>query len=132
MEITQKQFESFVSQAIDNIPKIYQDKLDNVRFNIEEEPSAEQRRELGMRPCDALYGLYQGVPLPLRGGVKHSIVPDVITIFMHPMIKQFRDSETLKKQIYKTVWHEVAHYFGLGHDRIHRAESSLDHNSSNN
>lgn len=117
-------FESYVEQAIDSIPDVYKDKLENVVFKIEDEPSLEQRNSLGMRKCDALFGLYQGVPLTKRGGAVHSIAPDVITIFRHPMSDMHQDKSSLKAQIYKTVWHEVAHYYGLDHDRIHRLENN--------
>jgi len=130
MDISQDQFEVYMREAIDNIPKMYKDKLDNVAFKTETVPSKQQRKSLGLRPCDALYGLYEGVPLPQRGGTNHSILPDIITVFMHPMTEMHSNPIDLKKQIYKTVWHEVAHYFGLGHDRIHAVESSLDQDPS--
>ena len=125
MEITEAQFREYVGEAIKNIPEVYQEKLDNVRFIVEPQPSKQQRKDLGLRPCDALYGLYQGVPLTKRGGAVHSIVPDTISIFMYPMIEHATSVVALKKQIYKTVWHEVAHFFGLDHDRIHAVESTL-------
>jgi predicted Zn-dependent protease with MMP-like domain len=131
MNISQEQFESYVADAIDNIPKIYKDKLDNVAFKTELEPSSQQRTSLGLRPCDALYGLYEGVPLPSRSGGIHSIVPDIITVFMHPMVEMHNNPIILKKQIYQTIWHEVAHYFGLGHERIHAVESSLKQHPNN-
>jgi predicted Zn-dependent protease with MMP-like domain len=126
MELSEEQFTRYVEEAIDNIPDMYQEKLDNVRFIVEHQPSGSQRKALGLRPCDALYGLYEGVPLTQRHGAVHSIVPDTITIFMSPMMQHFKDQKALKKQIYKTVWHEVAHFFGLNHERIHAAESSLE------
>lgn len=115
-------FNALVSKAIDNIPKLYQEKLKNVVFNVEDEPSEQQRQKLGLRECDALFGLYEGVPLTSRGGAVHSIVPDVITIFRRPMIDIFPSEVALQNQIYETVWHEVAHYYGLNHDRIHKAK----------
>lgn len=111
-------FEKLVVQAIDNIPEQYQTKIKNVVFKIEEQPSIEQRRKLGLRDCDALFGLYEGVPLTKRNGAVHSIVPDVITIFSHPMTDIYTNEKDLKKQVFETVWHEVAHYFGLDHDMI--------------
>lgn len=125
MEIDQKTFEKFVSDAIENIPEPYKSKINNLNFKVEIEPSVEQRVRLGLRSCDALFGLYEGVPLPARGGAVHSIVPDIITIFINPMTSIFEDEETLKKQIFKTVWHEVAHYFGLNHEKIHKIENRL-------
>ncbi len=117
-------FESLVTLAIDNIPTQYQDKIKNVLFKVEDEPSEEQRAKLGLRKCDALFGLYEGVPLTSRNGAVHSIVPDVITIFKHPMMEMYVDEKSLTKQIYETVWHEVAHYFGLNHEMIHKAKRS--------
>lgn len=115
-------FEDLVSEAIDNIPAEYQEKIQNVLFKAEDEPSQAQRKRLGLRRCDALYGLYEGVPLTGRNGSVPSIVPDVITIFKHPMIDMHRSETDLKVQIYETVWHEVAHYFGLNHHAIHTAK----------
>jgi predicted Zn-dependent protease with MMP-like domain len=117
-------FENIVSDAIDNIPENYQLKLKDVVFKVEDKPTQKQRQKLGLRDCDALFGLYEGVPLTQRNGAVHAIVPDVITIFMYPMVDIFKDETALKKQVYETVWHEVAHYFGLDHRMIHRAKKS--------
>ena len=116
-------FEKLVSEAIDNIPDQYQSKLKNVLFKVELTPTPEQKTKLGLRDCDALFGLYEGVPLTKRNGAVHSIVPDVITVFMHPMVDIFRDELALKKQIFETIWHEVAHYFGLDHSQIYKAKN---------
>lgn len=118
-------FEKIVSKAIDNIPEPYDSKIAEINFVVENKTTPEQRKKLGLRKCDALFGLYEGVPLPSRNGAVFSKVPDVITIFMHPMIDMFPDKQALTKQIYETVWHEVAHFYGLNHDRIHKITSSI-------
>jgi predicted Zn-dependent protease with MMP-like domain len=117
-------FDQLVSNAIDHIPEQYKNRIDNVVFKTEDEPTQEQRKKLGLRDCDALFGLYEGVPLTKRNGAVYTIVPDVITIFKHPMIDIYNDENSLKNQIYKTVWHEVAHYFGLDHEQIHLASKN--------
>lgn len=114
-----------MSEAIDNVPEPYASRIENINFQSAEAPTDEQREQLGLRKCDALFGLYQGVPLPKRGGVEHTMVPDVITIFRHPMMDIHQSNEALKQQIFNTVWHEVAHYFGLDHAQIHALESKL-------
>ena len=125
MDIKKNEFEKLVSEAIDNIPEPYQSKIDGINFRVETAPTPEQRKKLGLRPCDALFGLYEGVPLPARGGAVHSIVPDIITIFTNPMTEMYTDDKSLRQQIFKTVWHEVAHYFGLNHHDIHKIESKI-------
>ncbi len=116
-------FESYVTQAIDEIPKKYQEKMKHVAILIEDEPTPQQKERLGLRHCDALFGLYEGVPLTKRGGAVLTISPDKITLFKHPMLELFPDATSLKTQIKETLWHEVAHFFGLNHEQIHRAKN---------
>lgn len=115
-------FEKYLTDAIDHIPKHYTEKMRHVAIIVENEPSPQQRAMLGLRSCDALFGLYEGVPLTKRGGNLLQIPPDVITIFKHPMIDIFTEPDALKKQIYETLWHETAHFFGLDHAQIHKAK----------
>jgi predicted Zn-dependent protease with MMP-like domain len=118
-------FEKTVEEAVNRIPEPFNNRIDNVQFQTVDEATEQQKLKLGLRACDALFGLYEGVPLPARGGSSHSIVPDVITIFRKPMVDMIPDTEELRKQIYKTVWHEVAHYFGLNHTRIYAIEKRI-------
>jgi predicted Zn-dependent protease with MMP-like domain len=115
------EFQNYVSEAIDHIPELYKDKMKHVAILVEDEPTPEQRKALGLRSCDALFGLYEGVPLTKRGGNILTIPPDRITIFKHPMLELYPAATELKKQIYRTLWHEVAHFFGLNHQQIHKA-----------
>ena len=118
MNIKNDDFERYVAEAIDEIPTHYQERMKHVAILVEDLPTDQQRKALGLRECDALFGLYEGVPLPQRGGRVLQIQPDVITIFRYPMTGLYADPEELKKQVFKTLWHEVAHYFGLNHDDI--------------
>lgn len=114
-----KEFEKLVKEAIDAVPEPYSERLGEINFVVEDSPSPEQRKRLGLRSCDALFGLYEGIPLTQRGGMLLAKVPDIITIFKHPMIEMFPTLPALRAQVHETVWHEVAHYYGLNHERIH-------------
>ncbi len=116
-------FSNYVSDAIDHIPKMYKEKMKHVAILVTDFPTNEQRTKLGLRSCDALFGLYEGIPLTRRGGITLQAPPDIITIFKHPMIDIFTDQKELKNQIYETLWHEVAHFFGLNHAQIHKAKN---------
>ena len=120
--ITTEQFEKYVTDAISAVPEPYQGQLQNIAFFVEDEPGIEQRQKLGLRPCQSLFGLYEGVPLPARNGNNTNLLPDRITIFRVPHEQSADTIEDLQKQIYNTVWHEVAHYFGLDHKRTHELE----------
>jgi len=121
LEISDKRFNDIVAEAIDAIPALYQRYLKNVAFIVEGEPTPEQMRQLNLYRGELLFGLYEGVPLPQRGGGT-KLLPDKITLFKNPALAVSRSEAELKKHVHHTVWHEVAHYYGLDHDRIHQLE----------
>ncbi len=122
VELTTDHFEKLVGKGIDAIPKKYFDKIQNVAFIVEDEPSLEQREKLKLACNQTLFGLYEGIPLTKRGAGYNLVLPDKITIFRLPILSVAETVEDVQKQVNKTIWHEVAHYFGLDHDRIHKLE----------
>jgi predicted Zn-dependent protease with MMP-like domain len=122
IEITNEQFDSLVETAIKSTPEPYGQKLNNIGFFVEDDPTPQQRKQLGLRPCQSLFGLYEGVPLPNRNGINGNLLPDKITIFRTPHLQFANTKNELIEQINRTVWHEIAHYFGLDHDRIYKIQ----------
>lgn len=120
--VSQKQFEDFVGEALDSLPKRYQDHLNNVVIMVEDDPSPEKRAKLNLRGGQSLYGLYEGIPLTQRGNNYSFVLPDKITIFKNPTEASVDSIDELKEHIRHTVWHEVAHFYGLDHIDIHARE----------
>jgi len=111
-------FEALVVEALEGIPEEFARYLENVTVLIEEEPSAELLRGVGLDPRrDTLYGLYQGTPLPGRTH-DFAALPDRITIFAGPLLRNCPTHAALRQQIRKTVMHEIAHFFGLDERRV--------------
>lgn len=123
--ISPQQFEELVGNAIDNLPAPYGDSLDNVVFVVEDEPSPQQRAQLKLRCNTLLFGLFEGIPKPQLQRVTTGMLPSKITIFRLPIHAVSPTLEHLIRQINRTVWHEVAHYYGLNHDRIHELERKI-------
>ena len=82
--MSDEEFGDYLSEAINAVPKPYSDRLQNVAFILEDDPSPEQRIKLNLYPNETLFGLYEGVPLPQRGGTL-KLLPDKITIFKNPL-----------------------------------------------
>lgn len=122
MQVSREEFEKYLQEAIEAIPPPYDSRLQNVAFILEDTPSQEQRVRLNLYPNETLFGLYEGVPLPARGGAL-KLLPDKITLFLEPLLTASVNKEDLRDKIGHTVWHEVAHYYGLDHKRIHELDS---------
>lgn len=122
INITDEQFESIIAQALDELPTKYTDHMNNVAIVYEDRPTQSQRKELKLHCDESLYGLYQGIPLTQRGLGYNLVLPDKITLFKESLLHNSSDQAELKANIKHTLWHEIAHHFGLGHDRIHQLE----------
>lgn len=116
------QFDQIISDAIDTMPKEHMDAVKNVAIVYADDPTPEQREELRLHHDQTLFGLYEGVPLAARQGMLNSFAPDKITIFKGPMMMTSNSLADLREQVRHTLWHELAHYFGLNHDQIHKLE----------
>jgi predicted Zn-dependent protease with MMP-like domain len=102
-----QRFESLVRDAIDLLPDQFQRRLENVEIVIEDSPEREP-----------LLGHYHGVPLTNRGSGYSGFLPDKITIYRLPLERRARSPEDLAEQVRVTVWHEIAHHFGIDDERL--------------
>jgi len=122
ISVSREIIEQIINNAIKHLPKPYVDHLENVAFIVEGEPTPDQRQKLKLRADQTLFGLYEGVPLSQRHGAT-KLLPDKITIFQKPLEAASNSLKELADRVSRTVWHEVAHYYGLDHDRIRELET---------
>jgi len=117
-ELSDNDFEQLIARAIDELPEKYTENLNNVAITYADMPDADQREKLRLNNHETLLGLYEGIPLTKRGGNYSMVLPDKITLFKLPILASTRDEKGLFDQIKHTLWHEIAHFYGLDHDRI--------------
>jgi predicted Zn-dependent protease with MMP-like domain len=119
---TDEEFDQIISEALDTLPQDYVKRMTNVAIVYADEPDEHQAQKLKLQCNQTLLGLYEGVPLPARGG-RTPILPDKITIFKVSLANFSEDLKDLKARVRHTLWHEMAHYFGLNHAQIHELEN---------
>lgn len=121
-EISDTEFEHLIAKAIDELPEHYAREMNNVAITWSEEPSTDQRVKMKLRAYQTLFGIYEGIPLTQRGAGYNLVLPDKITIFKNPILYASRSLDDLMANIKHTLWHEIAHHYGLNHERIHKIE----------
>ena len=120
--MTDEEFAELISRAIDELPQEYIKNLDNVSITYAEEPTSEQLQKQGVRHGSLLLGLYEGIPQTSRGAGYTFVLPDKITIFKKPLLQISHDRSDLFQQVKRTLWHEIAHHYGLDHVHIDKLE----------
>lgn len=116
-------FEKLVAAGIDGIPKEFSEKLNNVVITIADEPTNDQLGRGRVAPGSTLFGLYEGIPQNRRGAGYTLVLPDKITIFKNPIVAASAGKpERVKNIVRDTVWHEIAHHFGLGEQEVRERE----------
>jgi predicted Zn-dependent protease with MMP-like domain len=118
MELSDEAFDRLVTRAMDELPQEYIRGLENVVITYDDEPSDEQKIKMKLDHNHLLLGLYEGIPLTHRGNNYSFVLPDKITLFKNSILAVARTPEELFEQIKRTLWHEMAHYYGLSHARM--------------
>jgi predicted Zn-dependent protease with MMP-like domain len=111
-----REFDQLVERAFARIPPRFRKRLENVVLVVEREP-----------PRPGLLGLYHGRPLTERSVGESFRLPDQITIYQGPHERAARSPAHLEEMVYETVWHEIAHYFGMDEGEVRRAERRRRH-----
>jgi predicted Zn-dependent protease with MMP-like domain len=116
--LSDEEFDRLITRAMDELPQKYIEGLDNVAIVQADDPTPEQVIKMKLDNQHLLLGLYEGIPLTQRGGGYSFVLPDKITLFKHAIQTVSHDEHSLFEQIKRTLWHEIAHYYGLNHARM--------------
>jgi predicted Zn-dependent protease with MMP-like domain len=121
------EFDRLVAAAVERIPARFRKRMKNIAVMVEPEPSAGQLARGRVPHGGTLLGLYEGRPLTQRSVFEAFAMPDRITIFQGPHERLAHTPEHLAKMVEDTVWHEVAHYFGMSELQVRGAERKRRH-----
>jgi predicted Zn-dependent protease with MMP-like domain len=120
--ISDEQFDQLITRAMDELPQRYIRGLDNVAIVYADDPTPEQKEKMHLDNNHLLLGLYEGIPMTKRGAGYTFVLPDKITLFKRQIMAVSSSEATLFEQIKRTLWHEIAHFYGLNHADMDRLQ----------
>lgn len=108
-----------VARVLASLPAKWQPYLENVVVDVEEEPDVETLRRMDfseekIADGESLYGLFHPMDLPSQYAgdvIDLAGLPHRIIIYKRPLEEDFPDARLLRREIRKTVIHELAHHF---------------------
>ena len=120
MRISKEKFEDLVEEALDSLPRNIQEKINNVAIFVEDYPTKQQLKSLGVSRNHTLFGLFEGYARARKLNFG-PVLPDRITIFRQAICKNSNSFEEAKQRVVNTVKHEIAHHFGANEEKARRA-----------
>ena len=109
VEMSEERFGELVDAALDLIPERLASMVQNCVVVIEDRAP---------EPDVDLLGYYDGIPLSERDSWYSGVLPDRIVIFRDAILDICADENEVVEEVRITVWHEVAHYFGIDDERL--------------
>lgn len=137
--MTLEEFEQLVGREFPlAVPEKFHHLIKNVAFLVEDEPDEAARKENNLHEHETLLGLYKGVPYTERGDLYGvgATLPDTITLYRLPIEEEattarrrlaVTQKEAVAQVIRETIWHEVAHHFGMDEHTVRGREHQRDH-----
>lgn len=114
-----KFFDKHLEAVLTKMPARVHELLDEVPLIVEDYPSAEIRRQMGVRGRRSLCGLYTGIPLIHRRVEQSGVLPDAIHVFREGVLSMATTRQgkinvaELRRQIRITILHELGHHHGM-------------------
>ena len=116
--IRNSQFERWVDEAIEALPPQLRERIENLAVQIQPRATRAQRKRWDIPAAEEPLGFYDGIPLSARTSDYGLVPPDIIYIFTEPIREMCATEAALREETRRTVWHEIAHYFGIDDERL--------------
>lgn len=108
-----QKIDAYVDEALRQLPGWVHEKMTNIEILLVDDPHEVEEAEY-----EDLLGLYLGSPLTERDANHVGDLPDVIYIFRRPHLELGLTPAALRDEVKKTLYHEIAHYFGMDDDYL--------------
>ena len=125
VRMSRRAFEDVVARAAAYLPPEFQERLAEVPVVVEEVPSEAILREDAPPLDPELLGLFVGTALTERAFALPGVEPPPrILLFQRNLERMAQDEAELRREIARTLHHELAHYLGFAEEDM--ADLDLD------
>ena len=121
--MTRERFMEVVGEVLDDLPRLFRERIHNVAVLVEDYPPQQQPRPhaprpRGARPRTLLMGIFAGVPRTEKSVFQAPAGPDHIVLYQKNIEAVCRSEAEVHEQIRRTVLHELGHYFGMTEEEL--------------
>jgi predicted Zn-dependent protease with MMP-like domain len=124
---TLEEIEEIAGEALASIPEDFRRHTANVHIHVDDFPSEDVEKTMGLESPFDILGLYQGVSMAERS-VDH-VANDIDRIFLYrrPILDFWCETgEDLVHVVRHVLIHEIGHHFGLSDEDIEAIEAQAE------
>ena len=107
-------FSQIVDEVLEGLPHFFRDRLDNLAVIVQDYPEPELQRQFP----GLLLGLFRGVPKTRQSVFASGAFPQQVYLYQKNIEAISYGDADLRRQIEKTLKHEIGHYFGLSEEDL--------------
>lgn len=115
--------DALARRTLARLPSPFRDSLRDIVLLVEELADPAIVRTLGLDSPMQLSGLYRGVPLSRQSINDSGLLPERITLYRQPILREWQRTRfSLEQIVSHIVIHEIGHHFGFSDDDMHALE----------
>ncbi|MFO0990120.1 MAG: metallopeptidase family protein [Alphaproteobacteria bacterium] len=124
---TLDEFEALAREAFRALPRKFRALCADLVIHVEDFPSDEVLRGMGVEDPFELMGLFQGVGLPFQSVTDVTHMPNMVWLYRRPILDYWAEhDETLAAVVTHVLVHEIGHHFGLSDADMEAIEGAAD------
>ena len=116
--------EAVAREAFQRLPDRFRQCCANLIIRVEDFPSDDVLRSMGLESEFDLLGLFQGVGLRFQSETMPQLLPNLIWLYRRPILDYWAEhDETLGAIVTHVLVHEIGHHFGFSDEDIAAIEA---------
>jgi len=117
-----ERFDAILEEELAALPEHVHDLLEEAPLVVEDRPSEELLKEMGMDDDDLLCGVYTGIAMTEKSVEDAPAAPDHIQLFREGILELAggweAGEDVVREEIRITLLHEIGHHFGLDEEDL--------------
>jgi len=108
------------------LPETFRALCGDLIIRVEEFPTDDVLKKMGLESEFDLLGLFEGVGLPFQSESDVARMPNMVWLYRRPILDYWAEhEETIGALVSHVLIHEIGHHFGLSDDDIDAIEASV-------
>jgi predicted Zn-dependent protease with MMP-like domain len=121
------ELEALAADAYRRLPPHFRALCEGLVIHVDDFPTEEVLRSMGLESEFDLLGLFHGVGLPFRAESAPEQMPNMIWLYRRPILDYWAEhEETLGAIVTHVLVHEIGHHFGLSDDEMYALEDAAE------